>query len=68
MLGVGKPRVALLNVGTEELKGDHVVRGAATMLRDSRLLIDFHGFVEGNDVTEGWSTWSSRTASPATWR
>ena len=23
------------------------------MLRDSRLLIDFHGFVEGNDVTEG---------------
>jgi phosphate acyltransferase len=53
MLGVGKPRVALLNVGTEELKGDHVVRGAASMLRDSRLPIDFHGFVEGNDVTEG---------------
>ena len=53
MLGVGKPRVALLNVGTEELKGDHVVRGAAAMLRDSRLPIDFHGFVEGNDVTEG---------------
>jgi phosphate acyltransferase len=53
MLGVGKPRVALLNVGTEELKGDHVVRGAASMLRDSRLPIDFHGFVEGTDVTEG---------------
>ncbi len=53
MLGVAKPRVALLNVGTEELKGDHVVRGAAAMLRDSPLPIDFHGFVEGTDVTEG---------------
>jgi glycerol-3-phosphate acyltransferase PlsX len=29
------------------------VRGAAAMLRDSRLRIDFHGFVEGTDVTEG---------------
>lgn len=53
MLGVAKPRVGLLNVGTEELKGDHVVRGAAAMLRDSGLHIDFHGFVEGTDVTEG---------------
>jgi glycerol-3-phosphate acyltransferase PlsX len=54
MLGVGKPRVGLLNVGTEELKGDDVVRGAAAMLRNnSQLRIDFHGFVEGTDVTEG---------------
>ena len=53
MLGVAKPRVALLNVGTEELKGDHVVRGAAAMLRDCPLAIDFRGFVEGTDVTEG---------------
>jgi glycerol-3-phosphate acyltransferase PlsX len=53
MLGVAKPRVGLLNVGTEELKGDDVVRGAAAMLRDSPLPIDFHGFVEGTDVTEG---------------
>lgn len=53
MLGVGKPRVGLLNIGTEEVKGDDVVRNAAALLRDSRLPIDFHGFVEGNDVTEG---------------
>ncbi len=53
MLDVAKPRVALLNIGTEELKGDHVVRGAAALLRDSGLEIDFHGFVEGTDVTEG---------------
>jgi glycerol-3-phosphate acyltransferase PlsX len=53
ILGVQKPGVALLNVGTEELKGDHVVRAAATLLRASDLAIDFQGFVEGNDVTEG---------------
>ena len=53
MLGVAKPRVGLLNVGTEELKGDSVVRGAAAMLRESDLPIDFSGFVEGTDVTEG---------------
>jgi glycerol-3-phosphate acyltransferase PlsX len=53
MLGVAKPRVGLLNVGTEELKGDDRVRGAAAMLRASTLPIDFHGFVEGTDVTEG---------------
>ena len=53
MLDVAKPRVGLLNVGTEELKGDDVVRGAAAMLRESSLPIDFHGFVEGTDVTAG---------------
>ena len=53
MLDVAKPRVGLLNVGTEELKGDDVVRGAAALLRESVLPIDFRGFVEGTDVTEG---------------
>ena len=54
VLGVlERPTVGLLNVGTEELKGGDVVRGAATMLRESRLPIDFHGFVEGTTSTEG---------------
>jgi phosphate acyltransferase len=53
VLGVAKPRVGLLNVGTEELKGDGVVRRAAALLRDSHLEIDYAGFVEGTDVTAG---------------
>lgn len=53
ILGVTKPLVGLLNVGTEELKGGDVVRGAAALLRDTELAIDFAGFVEGNAVTEG---------------
>ncbi|HET6469288.1 MAG TPA: phosphate acyltransferase PlsX [Geminicoccaceae bacterium] len=52
VLGIDKPRLGLLNVGTEELKGDDVVRSAAAMIRDSSLPIDFRGFVEGHDVTE----------------
>jgi len=53
VLGIKKPRVGLLNVGTEELKGDGVVRRAAALLRDSDLEIDYAGFVEGSDVTKG---------------
>ncbi|MEZ5825041.1 MAG: phosphate acyltransferase PlsX [Geminicoccaceae bacterium] len=53
VLDVEKPRIGLLNVGTEEVKGDNVVREAATLLRDSGLDIDYAGFVEGNDVIDG---------------
>ena len=53
VLGVAKPRVGLLNVGTEELKGDGVVRRAAALLRNSDLDIAYAGFVEGTDVTSG---------------
>ncbi len=53
VLGVAKPRVALLNIGTEELKGDDVVRQAAARLKDASLHIDFIGFIEGHDVTDG---------------
>ena len=48
-----RPIVGLLNVGSEDMKGNDAVRGAAQILRTSRLPIAFHGFVEGNDITEG---------------
>ncbi len=53
VLGVSKPSVGLLNVGSEEQKGHEEVRGAAAMLRDTELPIRFHGFVEGDDITAG---------------
>lgn len=52
-LGVVNPRVGLLNVGAEELKGSEVVKAAAATLRDSSLPLEFHGFVEGNDIGAG---------------
>ena len=53
ILGLEKPTVGLLNVGTEEQKGNDNVREAANMLRNINLPLHFHGFVEGNDIAEG---------------
>lgn len=51
--GIARPSVALLNVGTEEIKGDSVVKRAAALIRESGLDIDYRGFVEGTAVPEG---------------
>lgn len=53
VLGLPEPKIGLLNIGTEDLKGNEVIRGAAAMLRASPLNRDFYGFVEGTDVTRG---------------
>ncbi len=53
VLNIDKPRVGILNVGTEEVKGDSVVRTAAALIRDSGLAIHYSGFVEGSNVAEG---------------
>ena len=53
VLGVVKPTVGLLNVGSEEFKGHETVRGAAKMLQEVDLPITFHGFIEGDDITAG---------------
>lgn len=53
VLGLPTPTIGLLNVGVEELKGDERLRAAAEMLRESPLTAQFHGFVEGHDITAG---------------
>jgi len=53
VLGINKPTVGLLNVGTEELKGPETVKGAAEILRAADLPLEFVGFVEGNDFGPG---------------
>jgi phosphate acyltransferase len=53
LLGLDKPNVGLLNVGSEELKGHEEVRQAAAWLRRDGVPIAFHGFVEGNDIVSG---------------
>ena len=52
--GIEQPRVALLNVGSEEQKGHDELREAAAMLRKlDGQGFDFHGFVEGDDIADG---------------
>jgi len=53
VLGLTAPSIGLLNVGSEELKGDERVRQAAETLRDSHLAVQFRGFVEGHDIAAG---------------
>jgi len=53
VLGLTAPTIGLLNVGSEELKGDDRVRAAAETLRDSHLGANFRGFIEGHDITAG---------------
>jgi len=53
VLGVLHPTVALLNVGSEELKGHEALREASTILRSTPMPGRFHGFVEGDDIAKG---------------
>ena len=53
VLGLSRPRVGLLNVGSEELKGRNEVKAAHQMLKTINSDLNYHGFIEGNDIAEG---------------
>jgi glycerol-3-phosphate acyltransferase PlsX len=55
MEGVARPTIGLLNVGTEEIKGNEVVKATASLLRadHERGVLNFYGNVEGNDIFKG---------------
>lgn len=53
VLNLHKPKIGLLNVGSEEMKGHDEIREAGALLRCNTAGLDFHGFVEGNDIAEG---------------
>jgi glycerol-3-phosphate acyltransferase PlsX len=46
-----QPKVALLNVGHEDSKGDGVIREAHSILKE--LPINYTGFIEGHDIFAG---------------
>ncbi len=49
---IARPRVGLLNIGEEEMKGNEVVKSAARMLAATPD-INYVGFVEGDDINKG---------------
>jgi glycerol-3-phosphate acyltransferase PlsX len=49
--GISQPRIGILNIGEEEMKGDSVVQEAARLLSGSKL--NYIGFVEGDDIFSG---------------
>ena len=53
--GIEKPRIGLLNIGTEETKGNELVRESYQLLKEKseELGINFIGNVEGRDAFSG---------------
>ncbi|CAH1069410.1 phosphate acyltransferase PlsX [Candidatus Nitrotoga sp. 1052] len=45
------PTVGLLNIGSEDIKGNEIVKQASELLRQSDL--NFYGNIEGNDIFKG---------------
>ncbi len=54
VMSLPRPRVRLLNIGTEDLKGTDDLRAAATTLREAdHLPLSFDGFIEGDRIGSG---------------
>jgi len=53
ILHVERPRVGLLNIGVEEIKGIEEVKQANAWLKENELGIEYCGFVEGDQIGQG---------------
>ncbi len=54
LFGEIKPKVALLNIGSEELKGKAVIKDTYKILNEKKYhLFEFDGYIEGNNIMEG---------------
>lgn len=51
--GSGRPSIGILNVGSEDMKGHDEVREAHQLLKANTLELNYHGFVEGDDIAKG---------------
>ncbi len=52
---IARPTIGLLNVGTEDIKGNEVVKATSKLLQadHERGALNFYGNVEGNDIFKG---------------
>ena len=51
ILGIERPKVALLNIGAEDTKGHDTIKDASALLQESTL--NYIGFIEGSDLFAG---------------
>ncbi|MGD8911488.1 MAG: phosphate acyltransferase PlsX [Candidatus Thiodiazotropha sp.] len=51
VMGIAQPKIGLLNIGQEEIKGNEQVKGAHELLLQSSL--NYVGYVEGDDIFKG---------------
>ena len=49
-----EPKVALLNIGSEELKGNNIIKNTYQILNEKKNpLFEFKGYIEGNQIMNG---------------
>ena len=49
-----KPKIALLNVGVEEYKGNEILKKAFSIIKNNSLKnFEFYGYIEGNQIMDG---------------
>ncbi len=49
-----EPKVALLNIGSEELKGNNIIKNTYQILNEKKnSLFEFKGYIEGNQIMNG---------------
>lgn len=54
-LGIARPRIALLNIGAEEMKGREEIHQAAKMIKNTHLDLNFIGYIEPHQIAEGYA-------------
>ena len=48
------PKVALLNIGSEEIKGNNIIKNTYQILNENKnQLFKFNGYIEGNQIMDG---------------
>lgn len=52
-LGVDNPRVALMNIGAEEMKGKEEIHTAAHIIKNTHLNLNFIGYIEPHEIPKG---------------
>ena len=53
VIGIKNPRVSLLNVGEEEIKGFSYLQDASETLKNLNKIINYCGYIEGDRITDG---------------
>ena len=54
-LEIKHPRIALLNIGAEEMKGREEIHQAAKMIKNTHLDLNFIGYIEPHQIGEGYA-------------
>jgi glycerol-3-phosphate acyltransferase PlsX len=52
-LNIENPSLGLLNIGSEDLKGNDIVRVAHQLLSEDTSFLNYKGYVEGDDIMKG---------------